>query len=106
MPYTPPFDFETVQTPFTGSSQQSKHTSFLGAQDASSRAANQCIRLLEMYAKHGSLTDAEMETLTGIQRSSVIPRRRELQHRGLVQEIGSRKNPASGITNTTYGLSK
>lgn len=80
-----------------------KHASSMGALAAQSVAGAQMQRLLDAYKQHGPLTDLEAEDHTGIQRSSVIPRRRALIKQGLVQEIGSKKE-RTGITNTTWGL--
>lgn len=85
-------------------SVRSRHASAMGAQAAGEVAGRQMVTLLTAYQEHGSLTDIEMETVTGVQKSSVIPRRWALMARGLVVEIGHRKNPKSGISNTTYGL--
>lgn len=63
------------------------------------------LALLTIYRKAGPLTDAEAAERTGLMRTSIIPRRRELMKRGLVVEVGHRKNPTTGITNTTFGLS-
>jgi len=62
------------------------------------------LQLLAAYKQSGPLTDAEVAERTGLMRTSVIPRRRELMKRGLVVEVGSRKNEQSGVTNTTFGL--
>lgn len=97
---------EPFTVPAQGASTRTFHASIEGAQDASERAARQALQLLTAYRQYGDLTDAEMEAKTGIQRSSVIPRRRELMKRGLVVEVGHRKNPASGVTNTTFGITK
>jgi hypothetical protein len=85
-------------------SVRSRHASAMGAQASGEVAGRQMVTLLTAYREHGSLTDIEIETVTGVQKSSVIPRRRALQKRGLVVEIGHRVNPASGVSNTTYGL--
>lgn len=87
-----------------GGSLRTTHASQEGARDASERVGRQMVTLLTAYRSYGDLTDVEMEQKTGVQKSSVIPRRRALMARGLVQEIGHRKNPATGISNTTFGL--
>ena len=89
----------TLQAPF----QAGSHSSAMGAIDAARRVNPQCATLLAMYQKHGDLTDQDMEDVTGIDRSTVIPRRRELMKQGLVIQVGHRKNPRTGISNTTYG---
>ena len=106
MPYTSSSQPEPLRLPFNGRSTRTRRSSRDGAVNASERAATQCIRMLTAYKEAGSLTDAEMSERLGIQRSSVIPRRRELMHRGLVQELGQRKNPATNIINTTFGLAE
>mgnify|MGYP001613731341 CR=1 FL=1 len=85
-------------------SVRSRHASAEGAKAAGEAIGRQMVLLLTAYRQHGVLTDAAMAELTGIQRSSVIPRRRDLIKRGLVVEVGHAKNPQTGITNTTYGL--
>lgn len=101
------FNFDVPDPPFTGASVRTRHASSEGARNASERVGRQMLALLTAYKQAGSegLTDAEMEKVTTIDRSSVIPRRRELMKRGLVVELGSRKNPDSGVTNTSFGLS-
>lgn len=84
--------------------QAGSHTSYLGAVDASGRVSRQCAQILGMYRVYGSLTDAQMADMTGIERSTVIPRRRELQRRGLVTFSGHHRNALTGILNKTYGL--
>lgn len=81
-----------------------RHCSSLGAAKAGEVVGRQMVTLLTAYRQHGELTDVEAEARTGIQKSSVIPRRRALMLRGLVVETGHRKNPRTGITNTTFGL--
>jgi hypothetical protein len=83
----------------------SRHCSAMGALKASEHAEAQMQRVLVAYREHGPLTDAEVEKLTGIGRSSVIPRRTELVRRGLVEKDGrTRKNPATGVSNTLWRL--
>jgi hypothetical protein len=60
--------------------------------------------VLTAYGQNGALTDIDVEFLTGINRTSVIPRRRELMKRSLVVEVGTKKNEQSGRSNTTYDL--
>jgi hypothetical protein len=100
----PRFDFEALPPVQTRGSVRTWHSSACGAIDAGRRSGRQALTILSAYRQYGSLTDAEVETRTQIQRSSVIPRRRELMRLGLVMEIGFRKNPASGVTNTTFGV--
>lgn len=105
----PPVDVTQVSplgVPYQGSTARTLHASHQGAVDASERVGRQMLALLTAYRQFGDLTDAEMKQHTGIQRSSVIPRRRELMKRGLVHEVGSRKNPDSGVTNCTFGLAR
>lgn len=98
----PEFDFSApIQT---RGSLRTQHASAMGALKADERMGRQMVLLLTAYRQHGPLTDAEMAERIGIQRSTVIPRRRELMARGLVVEVGHRKNPQSGVTNTTFGL--
>lgn len=97
-----PLDFTApVQT---RGSLRTRHASAQGATSANERVARQMVTILDAYRQHGPLTDIEMEARTAIQKSSVIPRRRALMQRGLVVEIGHRKNPATNITNTVFGL--
>lgn len=97
------FEFHPPSAPFTGKSWTTVECSKAGAEQATAHCRRQCDQLLALYAQHGDLTDAESATLMGLERSSVIPRRRELMKRGLVQEVGTRDNVTSGIANTTWG---
>lgn len=90
----------------TQGSLRSRHSSAMGAQAVQPKVAEQMARVYAAYQKFGALCDTEVELKTGIQRSSIIPRRRELQKLGLVKEIGHRKNPQSGVSNTTFGVAK
>ena len=98
----PVFDFTApVQTQ---GSVRSRHASAEGARHAEERIGRQMLEVMTAYRQYGPLTDVEVEAKTGIQKSSIIPRRRELQKRGLVVELGHRKNPTTGISNTVFGL--
>lgn len=97
----PAFNFDP---PFTGSSPRTRHASSQGAQDASERVGRQMVTLLTIYRQQGPLTDAEAAERTGLMRTSIIPRRRELMRRGLVVETGFKKNEQTGVRNTTFGL--
>lgn len=99
------FEFRPPSAPFTGKSWTTVECSKAGAEQATAHCSRQCEQLLALYAKHGDLTDAEAAALMGLERSSVIPRRRELERRGLVRAIGKRVNATSGIVNTTWGIS-
>lgn len=83
-------------------SLRSRHSSSEGAKAVQPHAERQMCTVLDTYKTHGPLCDTEVELLTGIDRSSVIPRRRELEKRGLVIEVGFRKNPKSGRSNTAF----
>jgi hypothetical protein len=74
-----------------------------GAAAVKAKLATQLMAVLNTY-KYQELTDAQVSSLTGIQRTSVIPRRRELMKRGLVEKKGTARNPDSGVTNVRYGL--
>ncbi len=87
----------------TRGSIRTRHASSEGAKAAGELTARQMLRVLTAY-QGGPLTDIEVEAVTGIDKSSVIPRRRELQRVGLVVEVGHRQNPKSGKSNTTFGL--
>lgn len=84
----------------------SRHCSAMGALKAQPNKEAQHQRMLAMYRQHGGLTDAEMEALTGIDRSSVTPRRTELIKLGLVESdpAGTRKNPQSAVSNKLWRL--
>lgn len=90
--------------PIAPASGVSRHCSAMGALKAQSFAEAQMQRVLAAYREHGPLTDAEVESITGIDRSSVIPRRTELVKRGLVEKDDgrTRTNPKSGISNTLW----
>lgn len=90
--------------PSRGNTTRTKHCSEMGALDVQHRVGAQHETLLKAYRTHGDLTDAEMEEWAGIDRSTVIPRRHELMKRGLVVEVGTRKNVRTGVSNTTFGL--
>ncbi len=97
-------DFDWTAPVQQGGSIRSRHCSSEGALAAQEVLARQLMKVLTAYGEHGELTDIDVERLTGIQKSSVIPRRRSLQLRGLVMELGTKKNEESGRSNTTYGL--
>ena len=85
--------------------QPTSPTSEAGARKAQASAAAQCARLLAAYRTHGEgLTDAEAAYWTGLDRTSVIPRRHALMRDGLVVETGARVNPKSGVKNAVYGV--
>ena len=79
-----------------------RHASSMGALSVQAHADAQMQRIFDAYTMYGPLTDLEAQDRTGIQRSSIIPRRRELMKRGLVLAIGSKKE-RTGVTNTTWG---
>lgn len=94
----------TLSLPFNGTTVISRHCSHQGAVAASERVGRQCVELLGAYATQGPLTDAEASAHLELQRSTINARRAELIRRGLVEAKGSRKNPATDVTNTTWGL--
>lgn len=85
-------------------SLRSRHASAEGAKSVSERIGRQMVVLMTAYKQHGPLTDAEAAEKTSIQRSTIIPRRHELMKRGLVVEVGHKRNEQTHVTNTTYGL--
>ena len=102
---------DQISINFTAPIQQrgsirSRHASTEGAGAVKERVARQMLIVLMAYKTHGALNDAEVETITGIQRSSVIPRRWALLRAGLIQEIGHRVNVKSGKSNTAYGINQ
>lgn len=96
---------ENLTLPFSGSTRTTRQCSRDGAVSGEERVGRQMVTLLTIYRREGALTDAEAAEKTGLMRTSIIPRRRELMTRGLVVEVGHRKNPTTGIMNTTFGLS-
>lgn len=94
----------TFELPFGGSITVSRHCSHQGAVAASERVGRQCVELLGAYATQGPLTDAEAAKHLGIERSTINARRAELIRRLLVAKHGTKRNPETGITNTTWGL--
>lgn len=95
---------DTFSLPFQGVEDISRHCSHAGAVAASERVGRQCVELLAAYARHGALTDAEAATHLGVERTTINARRAELIRRGLVVATGTKKNAATGIRNTTWGL--
>lgn len=85
-------------------SLRSRHASSLGAQAVQPHVGRQMAVILETYQARGALNDAEVEAITGIDRSSVIPRRRELEKQGLVVAVGFRVNPTSGKNNVAFDV--
>lgn len=82
-----------------------KHCSSMGALKIAPAAAWKRDQLAALYQAHGPLTDQEAADLLRWPRSSVIPRRTELMVEGRVQRVGTKRNPATGISNTTYTVS-
>lgn len=97
------FDFTA---PFSGSTPLSKHTSWLGAQSAAERIGRQSLELLTAYRERGPLTDAEAAEVLNVERSTINARRNELVQRGLVEAIGTKENPQTGVQNVTWYLQK
>lgn len=95
---------DNFDLPFQGAEPVSRHCSHAGALAASERVGRQCVALLAAYALHGPLTDAEAAMHLGVERSTINARRAELIRRRLVEAHGTRKNPATGISNTSWGL--
>jgi hypothetical protein len=89
--------------PFSGLTPLSRHTSSLGALDASERALTQTVAYLRILKIYGGRTDAEAAQLLHVERSSVNARRAPLVKAGLVVAFGTRKGP-SGIKNVVWGL--
>jgi len=85
-------------------SLRSRHASAVGAAAVQPHVASQMARVYAAYEQHGALCDTEVEIHTGIDRSSVIPRRRALEKLGLVREVGFRTNPRSGKSNIAYTI--
>lgn len=100
----PHVDACPLALPFQGSEPLARHCSHQGAVQAAERAGRQAVAILALYAAQGPLTDAEVAEALGIQRSSVNARRAALMKLRLVRSWGTKQNPATGITNTTYGL--
>ncbi len=94
-----------TELPFAGSeSPLAGQASFAGASAAAGRAANQTIRLLEIYAKRGPTSDWDVHKLTGWERTTVNARRVPLCKRGIVVAVDKVKNQETGIVNTRWGL--
>jgi hypothetical protein len=91
---------QPVSVPYARGSKTSK----AGAIKASRVSGKQCLTLLGYYESHGPLTDAEAAKLMTVERSTINARRNALMRAKLVVEVGTRKNPTSGILNTTYGV--
>ena len=89
---------------FSGITPQSRHTSYLGAKAAESRAATQVEKYVALLRAHpGGLTDLEAAMLLQLERSSINARRVPLLRAGLVVPMGFRKSP-SGVRNVLWGL--
>lgn len=97
---------DSLSLPFSGAEPISRHCSHAGAVAASERVGRQCVELLSAYALHGPLSDAEAAKHLGVERSTINARRAELRRRGLVCAQGTKKNDATGVTNTLWGLVK
>jgi CRP-like cAMP-binding protein len=101
----PTFEFEPKAQP--KGRPLSRHCSRLGAERAKPRVAAQCQRLLDHYAQYpAGLTDQEMATLLGVERSTVNARRSELVKAGLVSCCGSRVNDRTQVRNTAWTLTE
>jgi hypothetical protein len=91
------------QLPFSGSTQQSRHASRAGAEDAAPRALSQSIRYLSLLKmRPQGCTDAEAADLLGLERSSINARRVPLVKAGLVVADGFRLGPTGKIKNTVW----
>lgn len=99
-------DATPLRLPFQGATPLAAHCSAEGARHAAHTATGQAARLLELYRTHGPLTDAEASDLLGIQRCAVNARRWWLiaHHEIDPQPKGSKKNPLTGVRNTTWGI--
>ena len=101
MPWTDAdLPFASSASPLAG------QASFDGATAASGRAANQTIRLLELYAKWGPLNDRQAARLLEVERSTINARRVPLCQRGIVVAVDTMKNEDTGVLNTRWGLAK
>ena len=88
--------------PFSGITDQSRHASRLGAEDAKPRSENQTIRYLQALKIHPyGLTDAEAAALLDLERSTINARRVPLVKAGLVYPDGFRAGK-SGVRNTVW----
>lgn len=94
------------ELPWQGSTPLSAHTSREGAQKAQKRAASQTVRLLELYAQYGPLTDAEAARHLGVERTSVNARRVPLVTRGVVVAVDTVPSTRGGGRNTRWGLAQ
>ena len=91
--------------PFSGITDQSRHASRLGADDAKDRAATQQVRYLELLKIHGGgLTDAEAAKLMQIERTSINARRAPLVKAGIVVADGYRSGPTGRVKNTVWRI--
>lgn len=91
------------QTKATGAAL---HCSQMGAKAARVFASQQRERMMAIYAERGPLTDCEMEAISGIDKSSITPRRNELIKFGVVEKDDgrTRRNPRTGISNTLWRM--
>ena len=99
----PHVEAEPLRLPFSGSVPISRHCSYEGAQAAAEHAGRLALKLLALYASHGPLTDAEAAGLLEVGRSSINSTRGNLVRLGLVHAVGTKKNPETGVNNTTWG---
>ena len=100
MPYV---EAEPLRLPFSGTTPISRHCSYEGAQTAAEHAGRLALKLFALYASHGPQTDAEAAMRLGVGRSSINSTRANLVRLGLVQAVGTKKNPETGVNNTTWG---
>ena len=90
--------------PWQGSTALSAHASREGARQAEKRAASQTVRLLELYAQYGPLTDADAARHLGVERTSINARRVPLVTRGIVVAVDTVPSTRGGGRNTRWGL--
>jgi len=90
--------------PWQGSTSLSAHASREGAKQAQTRAASQTVRLLELYAQYGPLTDAEAARHLGVERTSINARRAPLVKGGIVVAVDMVPSTRGGGKNTRWGL--
>jgi len=89
--------------PFNGSTPLSRHTSHLGALDASERALTQTVAYLHLIKVHAGLTDWDAARLMRVERTSITARRAPLVKAGLVVAEGTKPGP-TGIRNVVWKL--
>lgn len=92
-----------VFLPFQGTEPISRHCSYQGAKASQLKAGSQSWKVF-LALRDRPLTMHELEAVCDLPLATICARLGFLRSKGLVQAIGARKNPNSGVSNTTWSV--